>query len=259
MDILQGMNVPQTPPEMSTEIFKRLVRTLGQKDPLKAERERANAAAKKFLPEAEKAISSAKDPLYTALKFAALGNKLDALLPERFIAPSEQVMEQLKNKEFHANDYEEFKKDLSNANKLLYLFDNAGEIFFDKLLIHQIKKQHKKIEITGVVLPEPIFDDATREDANAAKIEELVRLIDCGLPTLGTPLHSCAKEFQQVFSEADLVIAKGQANYETLEPELAPGSPFAGKSVYFLLTVKCDVVSTALGLPVGTPALIKEL
>ncbi|MCX7704592.1 MAG: ARMT1-like domain-containing protein, partial [Planctomycetota bacterium] len=75
----------------------------------------------------------------------------------------------------------------------------------------------------------------------------------------GTPLHSCSKEFQQVFNETNIVLAKGQANYETLESEVTPGSPFAGKPIYFLLTVKCDVVSEVLGLPLGTPVLVKEL
>ncbi|MCX7704307.1 MAG: ARMT1-like domain-containing protein, partial [Planctomycetota bacterium] len=186
MEVLRDIGTVQTPPEVATDVFGRIVRTLGQKDPLKSERERMNTEAKKLLPEAEKLVTTANDPLFAAMKFAALGNGFDTLFVEKHLLQTKTILEQFNSKKFHTNDYEEFKKDISGARRLLYILDNAGEIFFDKLLIRYLKKQYKKMEVTAVVRKDIVFDDATYEDAKAAKIEEDAKVIDCGFSTLGT-------------------------------------------------------------------------
>lgn len=257
MDVLRGSDKSRTPPEIATEAFERAVRAVGEKDPYKPLRDSVNAAAKKILAKSEHMVDSAVDPLYTALKLAAVANRIDSLIEEEYTP--DEVIKELMNADFRTNDYDELKESLSNAKRLLYLFDNAGEIFFDRLLIQRIKKDYEKLRITGVVRAKPIFNDATYDDARAADLEGLIELIDCGIVTVGTPLHSCSREFQEIFSEADVVIAKGQAGYETLESEVAPGRPFAKKPVFFLLTVKCNVVAATLGLDVGVTTLLKEV
>jgi len=256
MDILRNTDKSRTPPEIATEAFERTVRAIGEKDPYKSVRDSVNAAAKRMMEEARRMIDSAAVPFYTALKLAAVANRIDSLV-EGGYTPDE-VLRELSQAKFHTNDYDDLKDDIRGAKKLLYIFDNAGEIFFDKLLIERIKQEYESIEVVGVVRSEPVFNDATYEDAKAASIEDVAKLTDCGIVTVGTPLHSCSREFQQLFAEADVVIVKGQAGYETLESEVAPGRPFAKKLVYFLLTVKCDVVAAGLGLEVGTATLLKE-
>jgi len=103
-----------------------------------------------------------------------------------------------------------------------------------------------------------MFNDATYEDAADAGVDRLATLTDCGIDVVGTPLHTCSKQFRDLFLSSDLVLAKGQGNYETLEGEVRPGQPFAGKAVYFLLTIKCEVIASFIGSSVGDAVLIKE-
>ena len=126
-----------------------------------------------------------------------------------------------------------------NAGRILYLCDNAGEILFDKLLIEQLPYGKVTVSVRGF----PVINDATMIDAEAAGLTALVEVIDNGSDAPGTLLEDCRRDFQERFKQADLVIAKGQGNYESLSE--------VRKEIFFLLNVKCQVIARKLGYHIG--------
>jgi uncharacterized protein with ATP-grasp and redox domains len=143
-------------------------------------------------------------------------------------------------------DLDGFRNAAAAAKDILYIADNAGEIVFDRLLIKQIGPE----KITFVVKGGPIINDATIEDAQAAGLTDLMKVIDTGDDAPGTILEFCSEDFQHCFEAADLVIAKGQGNYETLSN--------IDKNIFFLVKAKCPVIARDLGCEVGETILQKS-
>jgi uncharacterized protein with ATP-grasp and redox domains len=127
---------------------------------------------------------------------------------------------------------------LHESPAILYLADNAGETVFDRVLI-----EHLDRPVTYVVKAAPIINDATFEDAVAAGIDRIAEIIDNGSNAPGTLLDQCSEAFLESFHQAELIIAKGQANYESLSREPAP--------IFFLLQAKCRVIARDLGVATG--------
>ena len=140
---------------------------------------------------------------------------------------------------FDDNQMEGFKEAISQAEEILYLADNAGEIVFDRLLIEQLPMDR----VTVVVKGEPVINDATLQDAVVAGLDKIVEVTDNGSDAPGTILESCSQSFINHFDKADLVIAKGQGNYETLSD--------VDKNIFFILKAKCPVISRNIGCEVG--------
>lgn len=234
------MDLQQPPPEMA-DVIHRLIRKLsGNADPYLEVKERFNQIALERYPALLAEVSAHPKPLEAAVRLAIAGNIIDFGAPH---AGSEPDLEGAISESMSADlvgDIDTLLKDLYGADGILYLGDNAGEIVFDRLLIEQMPK-HK---ITYVVKGGPIINDATMADAVASGITDLVEVIDNGSNAPGTLLHRCSKTFMDRFGTADLIIAKGQANYETL-------SEATGK-IYFLLKAKCPVVARDIGCPVGS-------
>jgi damage-control phosphatase, subfamily I len=132
------------------------------------------------------------------------------------------------------------RDEIAKARKILYLCDNAGEIVFDTLLIEQLPRE----KVIAVVKGGPIINDALMVDAREVGLCDMVEVVSNGSAAPGTLLELCAADFGRRFAEADLVISKGQGNFETLE-----GMP---KNIFFLFTVKCHVVAEFLQKPFGT-------
>jgi len=131
---------------------------------------------------------------------------------------------------------------LARAKQILFLADNAGETVFDRVLIEILGRP-----VTFVVKSGPILNDATRSEALASGLDEVATIIESGSDAPGTVLDLCSSDLRQRFADADLIIAKGQANYETLSEKTGP--------VFFLLQIKCQVVARDLGLPVKSAVL----
>ena len=134
------------------------------------------------------------------------------------------------------------RRAVDEARDILYLADNAGEIVFDRLLIEEMPRDR----ITLVVRGSPVINDATREDAEAAGLSSLVTVIDNDSDVPGTILESCSPDFRSRFAQCDLVIAKGQGNYETLAGE--------NQNIFFLFKTKCPVIARDVGNEVGQMA-----
>jgi uncharacterized protein with ATP-grasp and redox domains len=150
---------------------------------------------------------------------------LDRSLSESFCLPLSAI------------DYRNFAQAVANARRILYLCDNAGEIVFDHVLIETLRDRGK--DVTAVVKGSPVINDATLEDAAAAGLAECAAVIDNGNDGIGTLLEACSQRFMDAYRSADLVISKGQANYETLVET-------KDARIFFLFKVKCPVVARVL-------------
>jgi hypothetical protein len=151
-----------------------------------------------------------------------------------------RAVDECLNKKLAIDDLDELRDDLHQARNILYLGDNCGELVFDTLLIKQFNQ-----EVTLAVKEKPVINDALPADAEECGLRGLCRIISNGTDCPGTPLQSCNNEFKKIFSEADLIISKGQGNFETLSEATGP--------IYFLLMVKCEVVASHVAKSANRP------
>ncbi len=237
---LAEMDMRQSPPAMAKRIHRLIREMTGQSDPYRDVKERFNRLAMDIYPELEARVGRSANPLDTAVRLAIAGNVIDSGVNHHL--RDEQVHEAIDHAldaPFEA-DLAAFEKATSSAKDILYLADNAGEIVFDRLLIEQLLAE----KITVAVKGSPIINDATMEDAEATGMTELVEVIDNGSDAPGTILEDCSDAFRRRFDKADMVIAKGQGNYETLSE--------VDKDIFFILKAKCPVIARDLGCAVGS-------
>lgn len=237
---LGDVDLNQTPPAAAQMIHRRLRELLLSDDPYRESKDRQNEMAAALIPAIRKHIFSSPDPLVMAVRYAITGNIID-LGAKNKIGYGE-IYEALQNASLQPifGDIEAFRKAVSKAKTILYLTDNAGEIFFDGLLIEQLKAARVTLAVRGG----PVINDATRSDAQAASLEQLADIIDNGSDAPGTILEDCSDEFRHIFNEADVVIAKGQGNFESLSDE--------PREIFFLFKTKCPVISRHSGFCLGT-------
>ena len=251
LQVLQDM-----PPEMDSTwlgaISDRYMQEIYGLDPdrLKAEKEFSNRFVLDRLPEIEKRIEEAADPVYAALQFSVLGNYLDfsALQGEVSFEDLEIMLDSALEMELDKACYESFCSELAAGKKLLYLTDNAGEIVFDRVLGQQLQKKYPHLEITYCVRGSAVSNDATREDAVAAGITFPV--IDNGTAIGGTVLRFVGQELKDAMEAADVIIAKGMGNTESLYG--------CGYNVYYAFLVKCDRFIQVFQKPKLTPMFIRD-
>lgn len=221
--------------------IQRLVREeTGQADPYRPLKDRMNRMALDLLPALTVRARSHPNPREAVVRLAIAGNLLDAGsksrlavedLPARLNAIWDMPL---------VGSVTDLFRAAADARCILYLADNAGEIVFDRLLIEALPIQKVTVAVRGI----PVINDATLEDANTAGISELVQVISNGSDAPGTWVEECSEEFRALFNRADLIIAKGQGNYETLSD--------TPKDAFFLLAVKCPLIAADIGAPVGS-------
>ncbi len=214
----------------------------GTEDPFKEQKRIANRKATELLPKVESLLTE-EDELVKALKISAAGNYIDFAVKGDFDI-EEGVTSVLKN-EFAVWDYEALLRELDRGRSVLIVGDNAGEIVFDKPLVRTLVGMGK--EVVYAVKGRPILNDATLEDAFEVSMTELCRVVDNGSDKVGTWLEDCSEEFLKIFKDSEIVISKGQANFETLSS--------SGREVFFLLVAKCEPIARELGGEVGKFAL----
>ncbi len=236
-----------TPPEIAGEIHRKLRELSGNSDPYKSVKNSFNNLILSMTEKLKEKINRADDPLLAAMRLAIAGNVIDSGVKSGLT--EDEVLKSIESSysEELAGDAGDFIHELSLAKKILYIADNAGEIIFDRLLIEQIGPERVTLAVRGF----PVINDATIDDARIAGLDKLVTVIENGSDAPGTILAECNDEFKRHFDEADMIIAKGQGNYETLCDE--------NRKFFFLLKVKCHIISDHTGFPVGTHAIINSL
>lgn len=245
MDVLRNASYDRSPAEICYDVERAAAKMLGTADPYRSLKKKLNKLSMPVAVKAEKTVQDADDPLHTSLLFACAANTLDVAVLSA--STPQDVIEFAKTRSFEPDNYDQLKEELETARSVLYILDNAGEIAFDKLVVQQLLDK----DVTCVVRKSPIFNDATREDAQEVSLASICSVTDPGTDALGLPLDLCSSKFKMVFDNSDVIIAKGMANFETLEG-------VTSKSVYFLLVAKCPVVAGLLGVKVGGMVLLKD-
>ena len=246
---LAELGLGPSPAELATELFHLAAGYLGVPDPFGPEKERYNREALVLYPRLRGLIERSRDRLQTALLLAVAGNLLDLGIMDAMAV--EEALAGVLSRGLARDEGADLRRDLARAGTLLYVADNAGEIAFDRLLVEEIRRERPGIRVRLAVKSGPASSDATRADAEAVGFPEVAEIIETGGASLGVPRAWTSPSFWEAFHGADLVIAKGHANFETTDEE---GHP----NLYFLLTAKCPIVAGALGVGVGDSVLAKR-
>jgi len=241
--LVSEMDILKSPPENALQVYGTIAAITGVDDPYRKLKKEGNEQAIKLLPALRKEVKASGEPLLAAVRFAIAGNIIDygaidnpdidrALDRSRVFAP---VVD---------DSLLFFKrvKELKRNSKVLYLADNCGEIVYDSLLIECLFEYG--FDITVVVKDGPIINDALAGDALVAGLGKYARIITNGTRCPGTVLDLCSTEFVGYFNDADLIISKGQGNFESLSE--------VDRDIFFLLTVKCAIAARHMADLTGT-------
>lgn len=235
---LSGFEGYSSAPALCEAMHEIVKKHTGVEDPYAHVKARDISEALRLEPLMRRFAKSTPDQLMLSLKVSATGNVMDSALYSNLDIKA-CLMSELE-KPFSVFELERFEKDLENAGQILIIGDNAGEAVFDKILIQQLSRGH---EIIYAVRDKPIINDVTAEDAREAGVESCATIISTGCGAPGAILESCSETFRALFDSADLVISKGQGNFEALSE--------APRKVYFLLKAKCPKIAKALGVQVN--------
>lgn len=237
LKILSDYERYETSPEIARDIHRMIKVKTGDTDPYHDMKAKHIEAALKILPTVRSLVHGESDQLLAAIKAAAVGNMIDAAIFSD-IDVETVIIEQMKTP-FARCDIDVFKQYLEAARTILIIGDNAGESVFDRLLIEQLS-QYK---IYYAVKSQPIINDATRFDANASGLQNHTEIIESGCDSPGTLLQDATDSFLTLFQTADIVISKGQGNFEGLSDTDRP--------VFYLLKAKCDMIANRFDVSVG--------
>jgi len=233
------LDLRRPPPLMGRDIH-RLVREIAQhQDPYASIKTHYNQFALELYFELKQKVAASESPLESAIRLAMAGNIIDfgvdSQLDQKTVI---KAIDQALDEEVYGN-IDHLIHEIENARQILYLGDNAGEIVLDRVLIEQLPTE----KIIFAVRGSPIINDATLADAKAVGLTNIVKVIDNGSDVPGTALSECSPEFVAYFQSADLIVSKGQGNFETLSE--------VSRNIYFLLKAKCPVVARHLGCEMG--------
>jgi len=238
------MDMAQPPPAMGQRIHRLIRELTGSTDPYRTAKKRQNRMARELLAEFQAEIEAANDPLDTAVRLAIAGNVIDMGVNGDVRKPAVRTALRQALRTPLAGDLQRFRQASSVATSILYLADNAGEIVFDRVLIEQLGPARVTLAVRGG----PVINDATRDDARKARLPGSLEIIDNGSDAPGTLLPDCSDEFRRRFAAADMVVAKGQGNDETLSRER--------RNIHFLFKAKCPMIAEHAGVALGAHVLL---
>lgn len=219
-------------------------------DRMREEKELSNRFVMERLDKIRSRVEAAEDPIYAGLQYAVLGNYLDfsALYGQVSFEDMDKMLDTAASIDLDKECYAQFLTDLQTGKRLLYLTDNAGEICFDRILGEVIAEAYPQLEITFCVRGKPIVNDATREDAEIAGIQFPV--IDNGIAIGGTPVHMIGAEAKAALDQADVILAKGMGNTESMFG--------CGYNIYYAFLVKCVRFMEFFDAPKMKPMFIRD-
>ena len=231
--MIKDIPMHHTPVQSGVLVYQKIKDITGVTDPYKDIKKNSIFEALALYPKLIEYINNSDNKLLTAIRIAITGNVIDFGMNKYFNLTED--LNTIMKQDFAIFDFEEFINELERAKSILYIGDNAGESVFDKILIEALGKP-----VTYVVRSIPIINDVTMEDAIDSGIDKIAEIISSGSPAPGTILELCDDDFVHRFNEADMVISKGQGNYEGLSN--------VNRSVFFLLKAKCKIIANDLGV-----------
>jgi len=252
MAIIASIDEDVSAPYIAHKIQTALNAVLNNPDPYQEDKNYYNQEMLKLENELTQLVETSEDPFDTALKLAAAGNIID--FGPGYDLSRDRVLESIK--ETLTNDSPQevlgsLQTTLQQAGKVLYLGDNAGEIVFDKIFIATIKEYYPALEIYFATRGKPVLNDITEEDAYLVGMDRLAIIINNGTSIPGTVLEYCSPDFQKIFAEADVIISKGQGNFESLYES-------GRKNLYYIFLCKCSLFMERLGAKQNDLILIRE-
>ncbi len=239
------LDIDESPSVISLCAYELTAQFSGNSDPYRELRHEQNAHAMSLVPELRAIMAHSTEPLVTALHLAAAGNIIDLGTMQQEHIDVHAAIEDALSQSFAVDHTGALLESLRHCKDLLFFLDNAGEIVFDKILIEELQKH---THVTAVVKGGPIINDALMEDAVQVGLAEVCEVISNGGAYVGTPLSLITPEFRARMDQADLIIGKGQGNYETIDDY--PGD------VFLILRAKCEVVARHMGVEYGQIGLI---
>lgn len=276
-DVMRGLMTTdwnRSPADVLGEAIDRARQTLKVQDPFAAHRQEVQKDFEALARDFRARLASAPDRLDLAVRAATAANIVDALIFGKVDYAHE--FDALVETGFALGKTAQLRESLESAQRVLYLLDNAGEVYFDALLIEEIRRLGKRVR--AVASGGGLLHDVTAEEAVSAGLGRFVEvevpldaaaeaaaaaatpdpdtmpdLIETPYGVLGTPLPPTSKWLKEAIADADLVIAKGSANYETFVAKAAKVA-----TVIYLLRVKCEPVAESIGVPVGSLVLLKQ-
>ena len=248
-EILSDISLTASPPEIGRVIYGLVNEITSQKDPYRKIKDKSNRFALRLYDRLKEKTFRSDDRLLTAVELAIAGNIIDYGVKNSLDVDKElnkilhEEKRALKKENERFFKFSHFKQVLGKAGTILYLADNAGETLFDRILIEEIKRSYKDKKLIYAVKDKPVINDALVEDAYKCGIDKIARVISCGSDAPGTVLSLCSKDFLKVYKQSDMIISKGQGNFEALSQQKRP--------IFFLFMAKCPVVSKDVGCNVG--------
>ena len=237
LSILANSDDSLTPSAIAGRTNQALRETLGVEDFYREEKDANHRLAFSYLGALRDLLGEEQDQLEGGLKVSAAGNVIDIVHGNDYDLWQEVL--KTVGQELVGGGVSSFRERIKAVPRLLYLADNVGETVFDRVFIESLE-----VPVIYAVKSGPVLNDATKVDALAAGLDQVAQIVETGSQSPGTVLDECSPEFLEIFQGADLVLSKGQANYETLEDQ--------GDKVFFLLRVKCPVISDRIQAPLGT-------
>ena len=253
-NILPEFSLKATPPELARIIYGIVRKATHQNDPYQKIKKQSNTLALMMYPELHSRVSASGDRLLKAVEMAISGNIIDYGVKnslnikeelKKILLIEKHVFGKGNNVFIH---YHDFKRVVKKAKNILYLADNAGETVFDRILIEEIKERDPHKKIIYAVKESPIINDALIEDACQCGIDKIATVVSSGSSAPGTILSLCSREFLKMYRAADMIISKGQGNFEALSEEKKP--------IFFMLRAKCSVVARDIGCSLGDTILL---
>ncbi len=237
LKFLSEMDYQQAPPALGQKMHRIIRNILENPDPYKQIKQEFNRLMLDDYDKLQLEVKTAADSFNMALRFAIAGNIIDFGPNHHF--DINETIEQARSVNLAIDHSKSLRDALDSAQTVLYLGDNAGEIVLDRLFLETIQHPNVFFAVRGG----PIINDVTIEDAEAVGIDKIATIISNGQNAPGTLLETVSDDFRELFDTADLIISKGQGNYE--------GLANCEKNIYFLLMAKCDHVAAHLGVTCG--------
>ncbi|MDR0336054.1 MAG: ARMT1-like domain-containing protein [Planctomycetaceae bacterium] len=248
LELVHDKGFTMIPPLVAQEI-QRIVRDeTGNTDPYSVQKQEFNALMLSVREPLRQKIRDSEHPLRMAIQLAIAGNAIDYAV--RADWSETMVLETIETalKQSINGKIEPFIESITHSRNVLYLLDNCGEIVCDQLLIEELQRFQPKLCVTAVVRGAAVLNDVTWTDVRQVGLDQSVAVIDNGNDAVGTVLEQCGSEFQTKFKQADLIIAKGLANYETLIEYNHEQLP---QTVYYFFKAKCPFIARFVGVQLG--------
>jgi uncharacterized protein with ATP-grasp and redox domains len=251
LEAMSVFDLARTPAYNSTLALWAAHEALNNHDPFAAQKTHYNELAMQMGPRLRALVQAADDRLAAAVKVAVAGNVIDLGILGQLSGHDVDIEANIADvfaEGLAIDDLSALRSALESGRRVLYLGDNAGEIVFDRVLVEEIVRDDR--EVIFAVKGEPILNDVTVEDARAVGMDQVARVISTGSGEIGVPLLRCSDAFRSEFAAADLIISKGQGNFESLDDVPGP--------IFFVLKAKCEVTAAAMGVRMGEMVLLRS-